>query len=389
MMNLRKGQAAGSSGIFVIILAVVLIFYILLLPDDEFTSITDNRTTITNGDEDSEIDEVLLRERIGFLEYIAEDKVNYHMNSFTIKSLTEAQVIKNRQSVNTRNAVFQTSLDQVEFTADPTRTEDLILNFHVERSRGILDIQLNGNNLFRGEISEGNAPNIYIDSSDLQYENELVFQVSSPGIAFWRVNEYELSNIRVIGDVTDLSQSESTQRINIRERDYDNLDSARLRYIPICEEDVKGFEVYVNNNNVFRGSPDCHVPNRITISPDDLNARDNEFSFSVEEGSVLIDQPELRGSLVEVENPIYYFDLDDDLFEDGELVDREVELKVDFVSEGRKSLDIFVNGRNIGITTTQPEYSRDISDRVQAGSNSIELQAREDITLNQLEVRLR
>ncbi len=391
----RKAQAASSSAILVIVITVLIILYILFLPPEDRERLLDPNIT-ENGENGEVIIGVILREHVGRIEYVGFDERVYDLSSFTVSTDTHARVIASKTSIYVKNSVFDDITDKMEFEASPGLTQNMMLSFNIEgNTRGRLHITLNGRTIYRGELREGNSPPIYLDSGLLERRNILEFSVDSPGLLFWRYNQYNLKNIRVLGDITDVSLSENIQEIVLSEKEYENMEIARIRYTPVCEQtQVREFEVRLNNQRIFRGIPDCNVLNTYTISKEYLREGKNAFEFRVGEGQVLVDSLRFTGTLKDPEYPVYYFFLKDELFEEhnDEYVlkqSRDVTLEFNFPNTEQKRLEIFINGYLMGINTAKREDSRNIDNFVRPGTNSIEIRPLQDITITEMRVRVR
>ena len=391
----RKAQSASGSAILVIVITVLIILYILFLPPDQRQELLDPNVTEIDDDE-RRVTGIVLREQIGRIEFLGIDERIYDLSSFTVSTGTDAQELARKSSAYTKNSVFDDERDRMNFDIRPDLTENVLLTFNIDgKPRGRLHITLNGETIFRGELSDGNSPPIYIEQSLLERQNTLEFSVSSPGFVFWRYNQYELSNIRILGDVTDISLSENIQEAILTERERENLEIARLRYTAVCDQrNVRDFEVRVNNQRIFRGIPDCNVLNTHTISREYLREGKNEFEFRIGEGQVLVDSLRFTAEMEDPDHPIYYFFLRDELFEEDndEYIlkeNRNVLLELSFPNTEQKRLELFINGYLMGINTAKREDSRNINHFVRPGTNAIEIRPLQDVTITEMRVRVR
>lgn len=388
-MRSLKGQAsANGAAITLIVITVVIVLYILFLPPAD-------RDAILSGNQSSDGPNVsrplvLLTENIGRLTFVNNAEINYNLQSFNLRTVTAAEVVASKSNLYVKNSLFDNIQDTFTFNVDPSATNDLVLTFNAN-GKGRLEITLNDKRIFFGEI-DGNSPPIYIDSRDIKSSNTLVFTVTSPGIIFWTYNSYDITNLRVVGDVTDFSRSSNTQTVSLSERDMQFLDTARIRYMATCNpNDVKNFELKVNYNSVFRGVPDCSIFNQVSLSKEDLVAGVNFFEFKLDEGQVTFDQARLILRMDIPENPLYYFDVEDKYFYANNTLiqNREVELKLRFPNTDRKRVDLFLNGRIISANVAESEFKRDISGYLVPGRNSLEIRPLQTVDITELRVELR
>ena len=384
----KRGQDGSMAGIALIVITVLLVMYILFLPEDDRAILLEQEVNNDNGVSTGPVKEMLLRERVGYLDYVSGDEMRYYLNSFTLRAVSSSEVLMQQRNFVVKNTVFDTTFRNFRFDADST-AEDVMLTFNVDDSAGELIIRLNGDVIFQGFISEGNSPPIYINERDLMNSNDLSFEVTSPGLAFWRSHEYEISNLQVIGRIVDLRQSDTVQRFDIRSRDFDRFETVRLRFLPSCGSDVKGLTVKANNNLLFRGSPDCNIFNIISVPNHYLSPGVNEFEFEISEGEIVMDRLELITRLDIPDNPVYYFEVDEKHFHDNETIKDDAYINIRFTNPDRKRLELFINGRIIGITTQEVDFERNIKGYLQPGSNSLEIRPRQSVHINEVSIFLR
>lgn len=322
-MQGKRGLSGSNSGIVVIILTVLIVLYILFLPPADREALLQGTGTPgsinpgTSGGAGSAAlrGQLVLKENVGDIEYQSKDEKTYDMPTFTISTDTQSKAIKQKSASYIKTSAFQEMKDSMTFDIDPELYKNLILSFNVQESEGRLTIRLNNQIVYSGELSPGSSPPIYLDQYNLENTNILEFSVSGPGIAFWRYNYYSLNDLKIFAEVKDVSSSDATQVIDISQAEHNKIDKATLRYLPVCKEaNLRNFRVLVNNQVLFRGIPDCNVQNYVIVPKNNLYTGNNQFSFSIDQGSVMIDRLMLDTDLKEPEYPVYYFELDEDLF---------------------------------------------------------------------------
>ncbi|MGV8169475.1 MAG: hypothetical protein ACP5N3_05450 [Candidatus Nanoarchaeia archaeon] len=391
----RSGQQSGNAAILIIIITVLIVLYILFLPPAEREALLANNSATHNGS--SSTGQILLRESPGALDYIAEDQKDYDFPSFTINTEVRGEVLSSRNSLYVKNSVFEKKEEVVVFTADPELTDNIVLSFNIEKAEGRLNVVLNGETILDSELLEGNSPPINIDTHNLQTSNELRFSVSSPGVAFWRFNEYSLKNVKVTADVTDISQSENVQSLSLTDEDIKYLESAQLRYSPVCNlQEISSMEVLINGYSLFKGVPDCGMYNYAPIAAGTLKEGQNQIVFRVDRGSILIDRLRLTSTYETDNNPIYYFEVEEDNFtnpddpEDYELnSDLDAYLDLTFPNTNPKRFEIFINGMKIGFNTARTKETKQIDNYIRPGTNSVEIRPLQDMTMTEIRIRLK
>jgi len=310
------GPSGGPAAILIVIITAIMVIYILFLPPAERDKLLNNGNTGTGvqpGGTSSGTTRVLtslLNEKVGTLTTISSQTVNHEMSSFRIFDTTQAQVLKQINSLYVKRSVLSEEDANLTFAVDPTVSKNLKLSFNVKAASGYLLIQLNGQPIATVKLDVGNPDPIVIPSELLQQVNTLSFSVSSPGIMFWDVNEYLLQPVMIVGDVTDVSGLRSDQTFSIATSEQQNLDTATLFFYPDCARNAVGpMDILVNNHRVFHGVGDCQVLNHVELATDDLQTGLNTVTFEASSGSYLIDQLKVETTLKEPVHPVYYFDL--------------------------------------------------------------------------------
>lgn len=390
----KSGQAGNNAAILIIIITVLIVLYILFLPPAEREALLSNNSASTTT---STAGITLLKESPGALDYISDDQKDYDFPSFTISTQVRGEVLTSRSSLYAKNSVFERKEEKMMFSSNPDVTDNVLLSFNIEKAEGSLHITLNGETILSSELQEGNSPPISIDSSMLQTNNELVFSVSSPGVAFWRYNEYSLKDIKITADVTDKSRSENIQSVSLNGDDLKNLKSAQLRYSSVCDiNGVSNLRIAINGINIFNGIPDCGIYNYAPIPSEALTEGTNRISFVIDEGSLLIDRMRLTSNFETENNPIYYFEMEDANFTnpddpDDYMLSSNYDAFVDmtFPNTNQKRFELFINGKKLGFNTAKSTETRQIDNYLRPGTNSVEIKPLQDMTMTEIKIRVK
>jgi len=258
----------------------------------------------------------VLNERVGKVEVIRDAEREHSLSSFRIGVGAEGRVIEEVHSLYLKSSVFQSVAENVSFFIDEGLTDDVKLSFNIGRvAKGRLMIFLNGELLVNKDFEALSSHFITLPKEVLVRRNVLTFKVSSPGWAFWRTNEYQLSTVQVTGKVTDVSGAESTQAFFLSDEEVSRAERIVLKFFADCDPRTAGrLTIKVNGVRVFSGVGDCGVMNTVELDTSYVNRGDNTVSFRTDSGSYLIDNVVVKVRLAEPEYPVFYFDLDDDLF---------------------------------------------------------------------------
>jgi hypothetical protein len=390
----KSGQAGGNAAIVLIVITAVIVLYILFLPPADREALLSNASQYSNTSTGA--GQVLLRESPGKLVYISNDQNDYDFPSFTVTTKISGEVITSRSSLYVKNSVFEKKEETMQFTLNPVLTDNVLLSFNIEKMSGALHVEFNGETILDSEFQEGNSPPITLPKEKLKDVNTLKFSVSGPGIAFWTYHEYRISNVKITGDVMDRSQSENVQTLTLTESNLANLKSAQLRYAPVCSVGGSStLQIYFNGVSIFRGLPDCGMYNFAPISTQMLHSGMNEIKFTVDKGSIMIDNLRLSNKYEADNHPIYYFEMDDANFTNPNNPDnyqlissRNAYVDLVFPNTEPKRFDVFINGKRIGFSTALRTETRQIDNYLRPGTNSVEIKPLTDLTITEIKIRL-
>ncbi len=377
----KKAQGGLNAAILVAIISVLIIAYILFLPTEERRELLEEKkTSVSSRESTNEEEIVLLSEGIGRLDPAQriEDKTLPNVNIF---ETTNSKILARINPIYVRNGWFDKKTKIVEFKIDDLEnTDNVLLSFSAPKRKGILTIKLNGQVIYEYSITSVNVEPIRLDKRLLKEDNILEFSVSSVGIKFWKTNEYSLDNVKILGDITDLSKQESKNIFTLTSTEYQNLEKAEIRFIPYCtaERSVGILDLFINNRNIFSSVPVCGDLYRQEIPIGILREGQNKVIFRTNKGSYSIEQVKLIFDSKDIITNAYYFTINDTLY--SEILDTgddkyDLFLKIKFVDDGKtKKADIKVNGANLPrIDQDRADYSKKIDNYIEEGNNVIEL----------------
>jgi hypothetical protein len=318
MAHKRGNVYAGNAAAFIAIVTVLIILYILFLPPDIRTELLGDKNAIINSSSGSNINtNVLLKQNVGTVTYLNTNEKTYDLPAVRIYSPTAGQVLKNVPSLAIRYALFDTekSKVEVELNIDRATTKNVLLSFNVREGQGPLIIALNGREIFNSEVTTANPKPIVLDREYLLDTNIITFSTTSPGMAFWRANKYNIENLQVTGDVTDYSNALATQHFILSRAEIDNLESIKLFFYPGCElMDVGSLRIDLNGRPIYNSVADCGTKTFASLNAIDLVAGSNELRFYSAKGAYLLDNMYIKTVMNKPAYKTYYFDMDQDYF---------------------------------------------------------------------------
>lgn len=377
MVNFKKAQATGgSAALLVAIIAAMILLYVLFLPPEERAKILDDTTTNSASILNSS-NSILLKEYPGRLDLLKKRTIEHKLSSFNLLSTTESKLIKELNSVYAEKSDFSEKPITLQFElSDVDNIDNVILSFFVTQASGNLIITLNGNVISGASHNEGtNSDPIKITKNMLLKQNTIKFQVSSPGILFYKTNKYELSNVKLYGDVTDKSGLINIQNMFITSQEDNFLEKGTLSFMPGCKQtEATRILVSINEQEIYTGIPTCNYPVKLEISPGRLLSGENKIKFESDKGKYNIDQIYFISNLKELVNPTYYFDVNEDLYKSLRNNSFEINMTVTFVkSTDFQDVEVELNGRKFSIDNKKRIYTQNINDYIREENNAITL----------------
>lgn len=318
----KRGQA-GAAVLLTIIVGLIIVF-ILLMPPSERAELLGEKGGAPAGGEitapeevpaKTAVKEVFLRETPGRLSYLKEEEIEKLLPSFRIFTQSQSQLLAERDFLSVKRTLFSSQEEKINFQLDePVLVEEALLSFGIEASQGNLIVILNQQEILNREISQL-AP-LKLPRSLLGKENTLIIQVSSPGIAFWRTNQYQLKNLKLVGEIKDLSAQQGRNLFHISADEARNIEEASLRFSLSCAPEAKGeLEIKLNGEEIFSGQPEnCEDLFRYALPAEKIQAGDNWLSFKVEEGDYEVSHLAVKIELKSPAYPMYTFSVGKDYF---------------------------------------------------------------------------
>jgi hypothetical protein len=324
MLN-KKGQPSGAAaGMLVGIILLIIIFYVLFLPPEERKELLGDEEPLDTEGPSSTITEPTKTQpeyvfsiNPGRIDYRALDEYEYDLPAFTLFKTTSAKELERINNFYIRNGWFDKKTKEVKFwIKELENTDNILLSFITKKHKGVLSIELNGELIYEYGITSINPAPIELKKRYLKRgENKLFFSVSGVGARFWTTNEYGFEDVKILGDITDISRQESQNTFYVSSEEGQNIEKAVIKFNPECRPEKVGIlDVRVNGKTIFSGIPDCGILNSYPIPPNSINIGKNKVVFKTASGSYLVDQITVETELKEPSQPIYYFELDDDLF---------------------------------------------------------------------------
>ena len=388
--NLRA-QGGLNAAILVAVIAAVIIIYILFLPTEDRKDLLGEDSDF-GGSSAKEKSIELLSESVGRLDPVGKVR-DKDISNVKIFETTNSKILEKINPITIRNGWFDKKIKIVKFTLnDFENTDNVLLSFSAPVRRGILSIKLNGELIYEYDINSLNVEPIRLKKNLLSSENELEFSVSSVGAKFWTTNEYSLENVKLIGDITDLTRQESSNVFTLTDIEYQNLEKAEIRFIPYCSTvaSVGVLDVFVNNRDVFSAVPVCNDRYKQDIPLSAFSAGQNNIIFRTNKGSYSIEQIMLSFTEKDTPEAVYYFEVNDSSWD--KIKDNEYDsfVKIEFVDDkDRKRFDLNINDHLARVDQDEKIYEKNVDSWIENGNNFIKITPKTTLDVVEIKVELR
>ena len=388
---MSKGQAAGAAVLLAIIAALLIAFVIFIPPADREELLGTPNTTTNHSYASAPAEASLLRVNPGRIDYLGQKDIEHPLPVVNIYTRTESKLLAEKNLATAKRALFSQQTTAFRFTIDDlANTNDVLLHFDVRSLKGNLKVSLNGDEILNEEVVGSPQP-ISIPKNNLQQNNEIVFAVSSPGIAFWATNEAIVENIKIVGDVTNLDATSARHVFLVSDTEKRNLQRVAIKFQPECRiSQVGKLTIELNAKEIYSAVPDCDVSMvPIEVSPIDLHEGENQLVFRTAEGTYILSHIQVKSELKELEFPTYYFELSNEQYNAVHTGSKHVRLNMEFVDViSRKFGELVFNGHQIPFDSREVTYTADLSDDVVRGNNAVKIKPQTTIEVRELKVDL-
>ncbi len=381
MLKSKKGAETGGTQVAVILIVIALFMtlYILFISPEERDKLLNINETKNDTSKSSDNTQELLAESPGSLTPTSEAVTVHRIPSIRVFLITEPKIISLAQNLFVANGLFSDSSPKIRFkTENLDETTKTTLFFSVQESSGELRIKVNNNVIYSEEIKTSGAKIVEIAKSYLKEDNTVEFSVSSPGLAFWSTNKYNLNDIGVKQEFERVNKEE-VRSFTIPNSEKKNLVNAKLSYLQVCNapipDRIASLDIFLNERRVHSAEISCiTTEEELELDPDLLLSGTNTIAFRLEEGDFTFNQIKIETELREADRPTYFFSLSQDQFDDIRSGDREITMEVLLESTQKmKNARFLINNNEILMQTDRSVFERDLKDYVIEGTNFIKI----------------
>src|SRR3989344_157840 len=183
---MAKTQPATAVSVLIALIALFMIIYTLLLPPAERAELLNLSVEdeAADGKDVSDIagkdkgTGIILSEKPGEVSLDLKDENTHDLNPVSLFVKSQAENIGLVNTLSISKSAFSDKFQEVAFDLDDLDDiEELNLIFFVERARGKLFIDLNGNNVFNIELDEGKLRSVNLPVRFLNRNNVVEFSI--------------------------------------------------------------------------------------------------------------------------------------------------------------------------------------------------------------------
>jgi hypothetical protein len=360
----KKAQAGAA--VLVALVALLIIMYVLFLPPAERAKLLgDTPSGGTTGPGGTS--NLLFSTPVGKVYPKINPTAEHSLPALTLRTIEESNLLTSRDSITASSNVFEKTVGNIIFNAQPSRTQNAVLSLNLaSKTGGRVIILLNGEEIYNQEVKSRSVPPITL--YNLREENTLEFTTSGVGFAFWRTNRYTLADVKVVADVTDYSNARTTQSFSIGKEEFTYMETAQFSFVPLCNREGR-VSIMLNGVQLYDNVPDCGVVNTLEIAPEKLQPGENSMMFSTENGDFLLDRPAVRTSGKKFENRVFRFTTNP-----ATIQGRKVNMRVLFADTSDKQGILLINGNSIPFRA-QDVTVIPITQYLRAGENTVQFEA--------------
>ena len=381
MHKSKRAEGGGNVAVILVVIAIFMVLYLLFVSPEERQRIlqSDNSSDLQGSNTGTIKGLELLAESPGEVNPTKEFAAVHRMSSVNI-FLKEEPVIKDlASSIQVVKSLFSSTTPKLRFrTESLTETKRVYLFFSNSQASGELRIKINGNTIYGEEIKTAGISLVEIPLLYLKRDNEIELSVSSPGIAFWQTNKYDLKNIGIKQEF-ERKNVEETRTFTLTDKEASSLKSLKLKYTQQCNTQlangVTRFEIFINDERAHSADIRCiTTEEEIDLDPTLVKKGANTMTFRLEKGDFSFHLLKIETQSSESQRPTYFFSISENQFSDIKAGTRSIKLKMLLNRIGvLKNARILINNHEILLQTDKSSFERNLKDYIIEGTNFIRI----------------
>ena len=374
----KKGSSSVAGLVFLI--AVFIIIYILVMPPCDKCRLLDNGdcTEVCDG---NGAEGILLSDEIG--EVNLKDEITHTLDPVNLYIRVEPEEEKLAGSLFVNRAWFGNVDQDLSFELeDLDNLEEVYFSAKVAEGKGKLFIELNDRLVDQIEENRGSIL-VSLPSSYLKEKNNLKLYTSSPGIAFWSKNQYDLEDLKIRKEFERVHYEES-RTFSMSKSERESLIESNLQFSVFCSAagSLSVLKVYLNDELLSSESIACEsFDKEIELKGSNLNIGENKISFVIDDGTYLLTPITIKNRLNKEIYPSYNFNIDGEIYDSTGFYFLSLQM-----GSGRKEAKILLNNHNIELDSEDSYFQRDITNYIKKGNNFLEIVPEENFEINSIKI---
>lgn len=392
-MKNKRGEGEGKAiASLIMVIALAIALYVLLIPPEERQALIEGETTEETTRTSETIE--LLSESPGELSPRQETGTIHSINAINLFIKTEPEVVQLAEDLEVKHTLFTKSSPTVSFeTKNRDDLKKASFYFSVQEPRGTLKLKINNNNFYAKKMETGGIKIIDIPATYLKDVNEVEITTSSPGLAFWRTNEYNLKDVGVRLEYEHINAKE-TRTFSMTQQELDKIKETKLTYVQVCnaplEQDTTQLRIILNDQELVENYIRCvTTPQTIELEKSDLKEGQNTITFIINDGEFAFNQIRIETKSEDITYPTFFFTINQENFEKIQTNKKDAIMKIYLQDDDKdKNARLNINDETIFMKTTESKAEYDISDYLEQGTNFIRIQPTTTYSMVGLKVTL-
>ncbi len=380
----KRGQAPVPVSWLIGIIALFIMIYIILLPEGDKQALINDPGSLGQSTPSypgiepnirGNTFRILLSETPGIVYPLTNQIIDKPLASINLFSISDTRTEGLASRILVKSSSFSDTTKDLRFTIrDIQHLESAALLFLAKEQQGNLIIQLNGEEIFTGEVSSDDLP-LQLPRTLLRQTNTLTFSVDSPGINIFTTNLYDLKDIQLITK-SKIQNNREVRTFVLNTKERGSLQRLALFYFVNCftrNEDGR-LTVVLNGRVIQEGLVVCDA-GQVAIDIQDIDVVEgrNVLEFLIDKGKYTLEQVVIQQETGHQQAQKFFFTLQ---IEDINrlIAGGFVNLELKFLRDGlRKTGTIFINGVPIYIDTYDDFFGYNITPYITEGINIIRI----------------
>jgi len=372
----------GSSSIagLVFLIAVFIIIYVLVMPPCDKCRLLNNGNCVEICDGNG-AQGIILDDQVGGVNL--KDEINHNLDSVNLYIRVEPEDEKLAGSLFVSRGWFGNVDQDLSFELeDLDNLEEVYFTTKIINGKGKLFIELNGRLVDQIDDNKGNIV-VPLPSSYLKEKNNLKLYTSSPGIAFWSKNQYDLEDLKIRKEFERVHYEES-RTFSVSKSEKEALTDSTLKFSVFCSAagSLSVLKVYLNDGLLSSESITCKsFDKEIDIQESNLRVGENKITFVIDDGNYLLTPILVNNKLSDGIYPSYNFNVDEDIYNSPSSYFLSLQMGL-----GNKKAKILINDYNIELNSANSYFQTEITRFIKVGNNFLEIIPENDFEVSNVKV---